>query len=270
MHVRLIVGASAVVSLLIGLGLLVTLFGRINLIEYITQLAVGLTLLILGIIYWIFRPKIDYWVESKTSMKRSIPTKIMNDEDEETKPIDASANIEPVHHYNTRDELPFANMLSIAKSTVEMSAVSFTILTLQHYEDVRSAIARGLKFTFLILEPNSQYVEKQTEFYHASDDLKNQIEKAISRLCNLQKEYPEGVILRTYDSLARYSITIIDRDNTDNAWARIERRPVGSDSNSRSSEAAYRKYDIGFFNQSKDEYDKILRRSKIYDCPATS
>jgi len=272
MQLRLNVGACAVASLLIGILLLVTLFGGINLTEYVTQLAAGLTLLILGIIYCTFRPKIDHWVESKTGVKKGlIPTQITNVGNNIAKEqTDVRVEIEPVHHYKTRDALPFADMLSIANSTVEMSAVSFTILTLQHYEDVSSAIARGLKFTFLILEPNSQYVGKQTDLYHAAEDLKNQIEKAISRLCNLKKEYPEDVIIRTYDSVARYSITIIDRNDTDNAWARIERRPVGSDSNSRSSEAAYRKNDLGFFNQSKDEYDKILRRSKIYDCPANS
>jgi hypothetical protein len=272
MQLRLVVGVCAVASLLIGILLLVTLFGGINLTEYMTQLAVGLTLLIFGILYWTFRPKIDHWVESKTGVKKGlIPTQITNDGNNIAKEqTDISAEIEPVHHYKTRDALPFADMLSIAKSTVEMSAVSFTILTLQHYEDVSSAIARGLKFTFLILDPNSQYLAKQTDLYHAAEDLKNQIEKAISHLCNLQKLHPEDVIIKTYDSLARYSITIIDRDNADTAWARIERRPVGSDSNSRSSEAAYRKYDIGFFNQSKDEYDKIFKKSKIYDCPATS
>jgi hypothetical protein len=272
MQVRLIVGACAVVSLLIGLVLLATLFGGINLTEYATQLAVGLTLLIFGIIYWTFRPKIDYWVDLKTGVKRSlIPAKIMNDGKnlEQPKSMEVDLNVDPVQHYDTRDALPFADMLSIAKSTVEMSAVSFTILTLQHYDHVRSGIARGLKFTFLILDPNSQYVQKQTELYHAADDLKNQIEKAVRHLCNLQKEYPENVIIRTYDSLARYSIVILDRANAENAWARIERRPIGSDSNSRSSDAAHRKYDLGF-NESKDDYDRIFTKSKIYECPATS
>lgn len=71
MEVRLIVGVCAAVSLVIGLVLLVTLFGGINLTEYITQLAVGLTLLILGIIYWTFRPKIDQWLGSEPSIKVS-------------------------------------------------------------------------------------------------------------------------------------------------------------------------------------------------------
>jgi hypothetical protein len=186
---------------------------------------------------------------------------------ESTNTILSTPQVDPIHHYCTWDALPFVDMISIAKSTVEMSAVSFTILTLQHYEAVRSTIARGVKFTLLILDPNSQYVQKQTDLYHATEDLKNQIEKSIIRLCNLQKEYPQDVIIRTYDSLARYSITIIDRANVENAWIRIERRPVGSDSNSRSSDAAYRKYDLGFFDQYMNEYDILFNNSNEYRCP---
>jgi hypothetical protein len=36
--------------------------------------------------------------------------------------------IETLHHYNRRDELSLSDMLSIAKSTVEMTGVSFTLL----------------------------------------------------------------------------------------------------------------------------------------------
>jgi len=233
---------------------------------------------LIPLLIWGFRKRITQALRTApSSSPRPLENHIAAPPDESAnipiseRPIEVNTvQVEPIHHYNTRQELPFVDMLSIAKSTVEMSAVSFTILTLQHYEDVRFGINRGLKFTFLILDPNSQYVGKQTESYHATDDLKNQIEKAITRLCDLQKDYPDDVIIRTYDSLARYSITIIDRVIAENAWVRLERRPAGRASKARSSEAAYRKNDIGFFNQSKDEYDKIFKKSKIYHCPVTS
>ncbi|MGB8935693.1 MAG: hypothetical protein WCC17_11375 [Candidatus Nitrosopolaris sp.] len=131
MEVRLIVGVCAAVSLVIGLVLLVTLFGGINLTEYITQLAVGLTLLILGIIYWTFRPKIDQWLGSEPSIKvSSNQCWILFTHAKGNPDIDIFQN-DRKHEYNSRSELPaFDKMLSIAKNTIDMCGLDLRIIVL--------------------------------------------------------------------------------------------------------------------------------------------
>lgn len=131
MEVRLIVGVCAAVSLVIGLVLLVTLFGGINLTEYITQLAVGLTLLMLGIIYWTFRPKIDQWLGSEPSIKvSSNRCWILFTHAKGNPDIDIFQN-DRKHEYNSRSELPaFDKMLSIAKNTIDMCGLDLRIIVL--------------------------------------------------------------------------------------------------------------------------------------------
>lgn len=111
----------AALSLAIGLVLLVTLFGGVNLIEYITQLAVGLTLLILGIIYWTFRPKIDQWLGLEPSIKVSANQRWMLFTHAKGNPDIDIFQTDRKHEYNSRSELPALDkMLSIAKNTIEM------------------------------------------------------------------------------------------------------------------------------------------------------
>jgi hypothetical protein len=62
------------------------------------------------------------------------------------------------------------------------------------------------------------------------------------------------------------SIIIIDRDNPDKAWIQVERRPVGSDSNSRPIDVAYRKDNPVFFDEHSRDYNDLLALSKHYEC----
>ena len=60
MLIRTLLGIGAVIALIVGIFLLSTLFGGIDLVEYATQLAAGLTLVVLPIAYWTFKPLIDW------------------------------------------------------------------------------------------------------------------------------------------------------------------------------------------------------------------
>jgi hypothetical protein len=57
--IRTVIGIGAVTVIIIGIVLLATVFGGINLVDYVTQVAVGLTLVAFGIVYWTFKPYID-------------------------------------------------------------------------------------------------------------------------------------------------------------------------------------------------------------------
>ncbi len=59
MLIRTVLGIGAVIAIIIGIVLLTTVFGGIDLVDYITQITAGLTLVALGITYWTFKPQID-------------------------------------------------------------------------------------------------------------------------------------------------------------------------------------------------------------------
>ena len=73
MYIRTLIGIAAAIALIIGVVLILTLVGGINLIDYFTQVAVGLTLLIFGLIYWTFKPYIDRYIDSKIYLSISVP-----------------------------------------------------------------------------------------------------------------------------------------------------------------------------------------------------
>lgn len=63
---------------------------------------------------------------------------------------------------------------------------------------------------------------------------------------------------------------IVDRNKRDNAWIHVESRPVGSDSDSRPSDVAYRKENETFFDRYSSEYDVLLNNSELHECNSTS
>jgi hypothetical protein len=173
-------------------------------------------------------------------------------------------------HFPVRSDLRFDRMMSIAKNSVEMSALDFRIVVHQHMSHVRKLIHSGIRVTFLVLDAKSPTVETQARSLHAGADLKASICKTLMLLCkekeSLSRDKRNNLIIKTYDSAASHSIIIIDRDNPNNAWIKVEYRPEGSDSDSRPSEAHYKKDDIGFFSQYCSEYDNILEKSQDYIC----
>jgi hypothetical protein len=64
--VRTLLGIGAIASIIVGIILLATILGGIDVVDYNTQVAVGLTLLGAGIAYWILKPLIDIRIGSLT------------------------------------------------------------------------------------------------------------------------------------------------------------------------------------------------------------
>jgi hypothetical protein len=106
---------------------------------------------------------------------------------------------------------------------------------------------------------------KQLDFF-----LKELIQKTLDLLCKEKEKLPlenkGNLIIKTYNSLVSHSIIVIDLDNSANAWIKVEERPVGSDSNSRPSDAAFKKLDEDYFRKSLDQYNTLLNISKESKC----
>jgi hypothetical protein len=177
---------------------------------------------------------------------------------------------DPIRHYTTRDELRFHHMLAIAHDSVEMLASTFTIVTEQYYDEVVYVLNRGISFTFLLLDPESREIKRQRGLYHRSEDLKYQIRNSLKVLCDLKRKFPDKIVVKLYDARAPRSITVIDRENPDNAWIRVERRELDSVPNSRPSDAWFRREEHERFDNFLQEYQDVLGQSKDYQCPPTS
>jgi hypothetical protein len=154
--VRTLLGIGAIASIIVGIILLATILGGIDVVDYNTQVAVGLTLLGAGIAYWILKPLIDIRIGSLTGVLTTT-TREQQGTSNVSQVLGTPNSFEDgIQHYNTRDELPrFGELLGLAHKKIEMSALTFYIVTLQHIGDIETVINRGVKITFLLLNPDS-------------------------------------------------------------------------------------------------------------------
>jgi hypothetical protein len=174
--------------------------------------------------------------------------------------------------YSSRSELPpFHMMLSLSKNTIDMSGLDFRIVVHSYIEIIRLHLKRGIQITFLLLDPNSQYVQTQSKNVYAGSDLKSSIEKTLGLLCSekdkLLTNEKDNLDIRIYDALSSHSIILIDKTLDNNAWIKVEEILEGSDSNSRSSEAAFKKDDEDFFVKHSQEYNNLFNSSSTQILP---
>jgi hypothetical protein len=226
----------------------------INLNEFATQLAVGLTLLIPLPLAYALKPEIDKWNESRKKKQIVVMTEHPGN---------------GIKDYTSRSELPYDEMISRASQTVEMSALTFTIITLSKVANLETSLSKGIHITFLLININTSNTQTVSEFFHASDDIKDQIQKSLGQLCKLKAKYKDQITIRLCDAVPQYSITIIDRNDSKRAWIRVEYQIQGRDSDSRPTEAVYKIFDEGFFRQYLEEYDTLLKNSEPYECGST-
>jgi hypothetical protein len=170
-----------------------------------------------------------------------------------------------IQNYNTRNELPrFNEFLALASKKVEMSALTFSIVTLQHIGDIETTLNRGIKVTFFILRPKSTYLKKHSEVLHAAEDMDYQIDRSLEILCKLKEKLEPSLkrklIIKTYSSDTNHSIIIID-----NSIIKVEDRPKGSDSNSRPNHITFKKDNKHYFKQYLREH-KNLAEVEDYKC----
>ncbi|MGA9155134.1 MAG: hypothetical protein WBZ36_31510 [Candidatus Nitrosopolaris sp.] len=233
------IGLAAIAVIVVVVAILFR-FGGVKLTDFNTQLAVGLSLMVPVILYFMFKPEIESRLRP-SHLKKMV---------EQTQPQPDTLEGDVIRHYATRDELKFHHMLSIAHDSVEMLALTFTIVTEQYYDELNYALSKGISLTFLLLDPNSKETRRQRGLYHRSDDLKYQIRNSLKVLCSLKRKFPDKIIIKLYDARALRGITVIDRKNSDNAWIRVERRELDSVPNSRPSDAWFRR-------EEEDRFDSV-------------
>gem|GEM_PF-1039207 len=195
-------------------------------------------------------PALSKPIDSNTSIK---PTQESESE--------SSAEIEGLKQFKSRSELPpFKAMLSKANVTVDMTGLDLRIVVHQYMSDIKTLIYKDIRVTLYLLDPESKQVEIQSKSFHAVEDLKPSIQKSIRLLCEEKEKLPPymrgNLIIRLYDYPPQRGIIITD-DGHENAWIKVEARPLGSDSNSRPSEAWYRSYDPARYAQFVNELKTI-------------
>jgi hypothetical protein len=121
---------------------------------------------------------------------------------------------------------------------------------------------KKVKITFLLLDPNSEYVNIHSQIYTGAENLKSQITNSLSVLSNLQKDFPEQVFIKTFHDLAPHSIIILDED-----VIKVEDRSVGGDADSRPSHVTFADDNKPFFKLFTKEYEKILEKASDYHQP---
>ena len=264
MERRTVLGVGATIAIIVGLIFIGFVVGGINLTDYITQTAVGLTLLAFGVVYWAFKPKIDSWAGlSQTNEYSRPPSKPQQTKYNLALFMGSPDFVDPkyIWHYHSRDRINFQVFMKLAKKKIRMSALTFSVLTLQHEELLCQLASDEIRLTFLILDPHSEEAKRQTSLYKSSEDLIDQINRSLQRLCKLKQQYPENVFIKTYTKLHGDSITIVD-----DSVIKVEKHVVDSGPNSRENEIIFKKDSKKEFLNYRKELDDLDKSSTEYTC----
>jgi hypothetical protein len=134
-----------------------------------------------------------------------------------------------IMYYKSRPKLPL-------KTSCQSLTLTFGIITIQKITEIKTVLSgdKKVKITFLLLDPNSEYVNIHSQIYTGAENLKSQITNSLSVLSNLQKDFPEQVFIKTFHDLAPHSIIILDED-----VIKVEDRLVGGDADSRPSHVTF-------------------------------
>jgi hypothetical protein len=186
-----------------------------------------------------------------------------------------------IRHYDNRSDLPrFDSLLSLNDLTsIDVLSISSYVITLVYIEDIKKALSRGVKFNFLILNPNpdptsDESLRTQSNNYPTGRKLKQQINDSLEALCKAGSGNVENLEVRVYDGIIDHGILIAHFNNDDKIWMKIENYNVRSDPNSRSSTAFYRIKNrdnkdtevANEFRYHQRAYDNIFQISKLHTC----
>jgi hypothetical protein len=238
--------------------------GRIDLKEFWTQVAASLvsSALVIGCIA--FRTEINDWIHRPKNMQVSFQN--TKPETNVTQVLGSPVRIDQcIQYYDSRDQLNFPEFMNLAKKEIQLSALTFTMLRLNHENLMRQLLVRKIRMTFLLLDPNSTEAKRQTGLHRGSDDLSDQIRKTLDLLCRLKKNYPKKIVIMTYTLRAAASLIIIDKK-----LVKEETRTLDSDANSRPSKITFREDNKHFFNTVSNAYKDVLISSTEYNCETSN
>jgi hypothetical protein len=103
--------------------------------DFYTGLAISIVLAILGLLSWTFKSEIEKFSEKR---KKSVEVNIEKVQKEIGKPNSIEKGIQ---HYNSRDRISLKEILDNTTDTVEMSALTFSVIK----DNDLSLIERKLK-----------------------------------------------------------------------------------------------------------------------------
>jgi len=157
-------------------------------------------------------------------------------------------------------------LIANATETVDMSALSYYLMILDHSNVIKKALKKGTKFTLLILDTNSKEVEKYIQTLENGKYLKQQINSVLEILCELKKELKnkDNLMIKTYDSFQKHNIIIIDKD-TEYALVKVEYYNFDNPK-TRANKIAYKVDNPDFYESSLTDYNELLEKSKDYIC----
>jgi hypothetical protein len=184
-----------------------------------------------------------------------------------TKKLGSPSIVEGIKKYENRDYLPKLNQLiANANKTVDMSALSYYLMILDHVNVIKKALKKGTKFTLLILDTNSKEVEKYSQTLEDGKYLKQHINSVLKILCELKKELKnkDNLMIKTYDSFQKHNIIIIDKD-TEYALVKVEYY-IFDNPETRANKLAYKVDNPDFYESSLTDYKELLEKSKDYIC----
>lgn len=254
---RLILTIISIISLGIAIvGIFINT--TINMADFYTQLLVGLILLIPIIGVWGCKPYIDRFLERRKSS-------FDFEENKELK-LGHPKFENKIYHYHSREELPkFSDLINYATESVDICAITSELMVLQHSNVIKNAIRRGIKFTFLLFDKYSEYIDTYKKILENSEDLENQITTSIKRLCEMKKEFgSSNIIIKTYNSFEKIGIIVVDK-NKDRAFIKIEEYNVGNP-DSRRNELVFKKCNSEYYQSYLDKYNSLLENSNNYTC----
>lgn len=188
-----------------------------------------------------------------------------------------------IKHYGSEDDLPEFNKILKIEGLKEVKILSITsyVLILRYITYIKRAIENDVKFTFLLLNPNSSYSESQGKEFGAGTNLKCQIESVLEELCKIKNSLDESkkdkLIIRVYNEEILDSIMIINID-INSKFRKFLRKPQRlfwikstnykrkSDASDRPIKTIYQHDDKKEYAEFMKDYTKILNKSEEYIC----
>lgn len=133
-----------------------------------------------------------------------------------------------IQHYNSRDRIPLKEILDNTKDTIDMSALTFSVIKENDLSLIERKLKKGIKFTFILPDKNSKIIDRHIDRYPSSTDLKEKIEKSIDELSNLKTKFKDNVTIKinntdNFDN----SIILVDKNKPEKTFIKVESRPIG-------------------------------------------
>lgn len=186
-----------------------------------------------------------------------------------------SSNKEKIRKYDSEDELlSFDKLLELNKvKEIKILSITSYVLILRYINQIKEAIENDVKFTFLLLNPDSPDIGTYVKTLIGGSNLKCQIESTIEELCKIKREIDtskrENLKIAIYDEVEPIgeSIMIVNYDSKD--WFRRKRKEktwikvkITSAAIERPIRATYSNGNEKMYNRYISRFNKLFTQSK--------